>query len=110
MGQIISREPTIDDLIKIWILVNVRQQKSIRKSISSYPMKGLVERDIGRYITEKQFVEAMIELGYRHEDGCFNSILVSKFSPEKDKEISRPWGMNKHSITHWMKNNACNMD
>ena len=104
MVQIISREPTIDDLIKSWILANVRQQKSIRKAISSYPMKGLVERDIGRYITEKQFVDAMIQLGFETDgQGHFNSILVSKWHPEKDKEISRPWGFNKSSIARWKK-------
>jgi hypothetical protein len=106
MAQIISREASVEDLIKSWILAHVRQQKSIRRAVDSYPMKGVVERELGRYITEKQFIDCMIELGYRQEDGYFNSILVSKFSPEKDKQVARLWGMNKQSITRWMKNNS----
>jgi len=91
------------ELIKKWITEHVRQQKSIRKSVESYPMKGLVERDIGVYITEEQFITAMKQLGYKHEEYYFNSILISKIKPEQDQGTANKWGLNKHSLTRWKK-------
>lgn len=91
------------ELIKAWISEHVRQQKTIRRGVESYPMKGLVERDLGFYITEEQFVDAMKELGYRHEHYYFNSILVSKAKPELDRGTARRWGLNSHSLAKWKK-------
>jgi hypothetical protein len=90
-------------LIKSWILAHVRQQKSIRKGVSSYPMKGLVERELGEYITEQQFVEAMVELGYRHEDGYFNSILALRMKPDQDKHTAIKWGFSKQAHAQWAR-------
>lgn len=67
-------------------------------------MKGLVERDLGRYITEAQFIKAMIESGYKYDNGYFNSILVSKLKLDLDHTIQRYWGLNKSSHAIWLRN------
>lgn len=91
------------EIIKSWITDHVRPQKTIRRRGGAYSMKGLVERDLGLYITEAQFVKAMTDLGYKQEDGDFNSILISKLKPELDKTIATTWGLTKLSHAMWKR-------
>lgn len=48
-----------------WIMHNLIPIKSMSKSNNSYGLKHLMERDIGRYVTNGMFICAMLACGYR---------------------------------------------
>lgn len=54
------------ELCKKWIDAGyIQPRKTINKTVSSYGFKHFVEYWAGEYITNEEFVQAMIEKGYR---------------------------------------------
>lgn len=55
-------------ILKHWIKENLKPRKAINKTYSSYGLKDLLERDIGKYFSNDELKGAMLELGYSVED------------------------------------------
>jgi len=52
-----------------WVLQgNARKRKTINQNVSSYGLKHIAERDIGRYIGNGSFIEAMNILGFEKKE------------------------------------------
>jgi hypothetical protein len=59
-----------------WVLQgNARKRKTINQNVSSYGLKHIAERDIGRYIGNGSFIEAMDILGFEKKRNKRNSKL-----------------------------------
>lgn len=56
------------EICKKWIDAgHIQPRKTINKSMSSYGMKEFVERWSGEYVTNEEFIRAMVDKGYRAE-------------------------------------------
>jgi hypothetical protein len=59
--ELVEREPTVLE-IGAWLRENIRPIKT--PSVGSYGMKHLVERAIGKYVTNGEFIAAALISGY----------------------------------------------
>lgn len=50
--------------VEDWILYNIEPIKTPNRKHSSYHIKHILERDIGIYLTNNQFKDAMMNMGY----------------------------------------------
>lgn len=47
-----------------WILSNIRPRKNVNKDYDSYTLKHMLESDLGIYLTNNQFKDAMLFCGF----------------------------------------------
>jgi len=68
------------ELCKHWLRWNAKSQITINKRHSSYSLKHAVEKENNTYITNGEFIQAALELGYKMSyDGGLNADFNMKF-------------------------------
>lgn len=96
------------DLCCQWLSL-CKQRQSINKKVSSYGLKHYVERYFGEYVSNGDFIAALIVLGIRYERIPYQNLNVftclsnklpedatSKLEKEEAKEFRR-WRRNGYS-------------
>ena len=61
-------DPYAVNRILNWIRRNIHPRKTVNPHHSSYGLKHLLQHDVGHYLTNNQFKDAMFRCGYRPED------------------------------------------
>lgn len=67
-GLVTDKEKDVQDAICRWIRENLFPRKTPNMSHSSYGMKHILEDDIGIYLTNNEFKDAMMICGYKPVD------------------------------------------
>jgi hypothetical protein len=59
-----------DEMDKVlnWIKEKILPRKTVYSCITSYGLKHILDRDIGIYLTNNQFKDAMMMCGYKPKD------------------------------------------
>jgi len=68
---IVEHSPKINEKelkpIREFIKLNFKKRKTLNKKFHSYTMKHVVEEKIGQYVSNGNFIAAMIKEGYKYE-------------------------------------------
>ena len=76
------------EMVIEWINVNIYPRKTVLNSYTSYGIKHILERELGIYLTNNQFKDAMLICGYYpiNPNELNWTYRISKQSPAFKKE------------------------
>jgi hypothetical protein len=91
--------------INKWIELALTRVKCIQSSApTSYGLKHYCERAIGEYVSNKEMIDCMTELGFKKRNSCINSpnyhFNISKVVNKVNFENTRRCYENNNTVFH----------